>query len=251
VEDLKSVENPGPLLKFSMDIQEAIYDGDPDDVDSWENKRLYCSDNGYTVQRNSIRRLKPGTYLNNDLIGYYFGCLNAREYKQAELEGTKMKILFFDPQFFRMMSGDSIFDSYAHDVVHWVKKYKRKYNVDIFDVDKIVFAINHPTMQHHFGVLVDNQVKVIYFLDSLYAATRSFRYIVLGKMLDFLGYMHHKLQVGGRVVYRSDPDQDRQTTFPQQGNGDDCGVFLCMGGDCLGLGIGYEFNQSIMERCRG
>jgi hypothetical protein len=248
-EDLKSVESHGALLKFSMDIQEAIYDGDPLDVDSSANKRLYCSDNGFSVTRNSIRRLKPGTYLNDDLIGYYFGCLNAREYERAEREGGKMKILFFDPQFFLMFSGDSMFDLHVDDVLRWLQKYKRRYKVDIFEVDKIVFAINHPTMQHHFGVLVNNQKMLVSFLDSLYLATKNFHYIVLGKMLDFLGTVYHWLRDGPGVVYDRDTDPHPERTFPQQGNGDDCGIFLCMGADCLGMGIGYEFNQTIMERC--
>jgi Ulp1 family protease len=70
----------------------------------------------------------------------------------------------------------------------------------------------------------------------------------MNKILELLQLQQNRTNVDQGII-AAQYTRKHMMPFPRQMNGYDCGVFLCMGADCIGLGIDFEFDQSIMERC--
>ena len=124
MESSDSPTSQGLSLPRTMDINEIIYEGDLDDEKA--EGRYFCSEKkgrgSIFVTRGRLWCLKPFKYLNDEVMSYYIHLLGQREKKRAAQEGRAVNILFFGSQFFRMLSGDAMFQDKSGDVDKWLKK---------------------------------------------------------------------------------------------------------------------------------
>ena len=139
------------------------------------------------------------------------------------------------------------------------KKKEQANGVHLFQVEKLVIGINHDRKQHYYFALVDQKKFIMHFLDSLHEQNIANHRLAEGKILAFLHYFHRNYKKNSNITLPAHMNgvniltkyKAEEVDFPQQLNGWDCAVFLCMGADCIALGINFDFDQTIMLHCRG
>ena len=115
---------------------------------------------------------------------------------------------------------------------------------DLFRLHKIYFPINVRNIHWILG-LVDMKAKTIQVYDSLGRDRREY----VDYIWEYLSEEHATKQL--KPLKRGNwrfLDQPMET--PLQGNGDDCGVFVCMYSYFLSLELPFTFNQTHMETIR-
>ncbi|WWC97194.1 hypothetical protein V866_004073 [Kwoniella sp. B9012] len=155
----------------------------------------------------SIRRLKNGTWLDDEIMNFY----GALMVERANQVGT-LKVHAFNSFFYQRIS-----ETGYSAVKRWTKK------VDIFSKDLVIFPVNIGNM-HWTACAINLAKKRIEYFDS---------------MGD---YGNHRADIFKRIRgYLNDEHQDKKKKpfdfsgwtnefnehTPQQDNGSDCGVFSC------------------------
>ncbi|WWD05966.1 hypothetical protein V865_004051 [Kwoniella europaea PYCC6329] len=155
----------------------------------------------------SIRRLKNGTWLDDEIMNFY----GALMVERANQVGT-LKVHAFNSFFYQRIS-----ETGYSAVKRWTKK------VDIFSKDLVIFPVNIGNM-HWTACAINLAKKRIEYFDS---------------MGD---YGNHRADIFKRIRgYLNDEHQDKKKkpfdfsgwtnefneNTPQQDNGSDCGVFSC------------------------
>ncbi|KAL7420314.1 hypothetical protein Q5752_005283 [Cryptotrichosporon argae] len=162
------------------------------------------------VQHKSLQRLKPGQWLDDEIINFYGQMVSER----AKVNGDK--VVYFNTFFYEKLSSQGYAES---KLARWTKRMK----VDIFEADRIVIPINVSNM-HWTACVIDMARKRIAYYDSM-ADNGGRRYQLFEHMRKYLQEEHldkkkTKFSLDGWVDH-FDP------STPQQSNGYDCGVFTC------------------------
>ena len=192
-----------------------------------------------TVQRGSVRRLRPTKWLNDEVIHYFLTMLARREEQLSYEFPAQRRCHFFKSYFMTKLLGEGGY-RYAN-VKRWSRKVRGR---DIFALDKIICPINCGGV-HWSCAVIFVQERKIQFYDSLLGSGKE--YIV--SLLDYLKDEHmDKYQ---KQLDTSDWELvDCQPDTPQQENGFDCGVFTCMFADYLSRDAPLTFGQSTVTECR-
>jgi len=223
-----------PLTEKEQSIvQTAIFGmGPPSEI-------LATSDTD-TVQRESMRRLQPGQWLNDEVIHYFLLCLARRDEQMCKKDTNRKRSHFFKSFFVSKLMDEASGYRYQN-VKRWSKKVAGK---DVFALDKIVFPINVGGV-HWTCAVAFMQEKKIQFYDSMGGGGQRY--------------------VNGLLRYFEDEHKDKkkasldtsewnlvscQPDTPQQLNGFDCGVFTCMFADFLSRDMPLIFSQEHVTECR-
>ena len=229
------VEPPAlrPLTSTEQELVDEALHGPGDETEILARKE------SETVQRGSLRCLRPGKWLNDEVIHYFLMTLADRD---EELNPDRRSHFFKSFFVTKLLNeGSAKEGTYEYkNVKRWSKKAPGK---DLFSLDKIVFPINQNQM-HWVCAVAFMRERKIQFYDSMGS--------------NGMYYLKHLLQ------YLKDEHQDKNKSplpgdwelipstddTPQQLNGYDCGVFTCMFADFVSRDAPLNFDQSHVTKCR-
>ena len=179
------------------------------------------------------------TWLNDAIIQFYMRLLRLRDERLVYWKRkSKKRCYFYTSSFFNnsVSAEDDVLIDYEV-VKNWSNKVPLG---NIFTLDKLFVPINQCN-QHWTLCMVDFCAKKICYFDSM--SKDGMRY--LKAMEKYLQKEHEKLVREKRTDSSSWNWELIQTPkdCPQQGNGWDCGVFVCMYADCLSLDYDLKFDQ--------
>ena len=197
-----------------------------------------------SVQRSSFQTLRPGVWLNDEVIHAYFVLLQKREYSLACTDRGRDRSHFFKSFFFTKLFDEGDTNAYKYNNVRsWSNRVQGK---DIFSLDKMIFACN-VNRTHWTCVVIFMKEKRIQYYDSL----RGDGYKYSKGLLKYLKDEWKRKKSTGHL-----PDESRwkivgnKSGNPSQTNGFDCGVFTCMYADFLSMGNPLLFDQQHIRQCR-
>lgn len=194
-----------------------------------------------SVQRESLRKLRPGVWLNDEIIHYFLTLLAQRDAKLCSQQQGRRRCHFFKSFFLTKLLDDDKRYNYAN-VKRWSKKVPGK---DIFALDKIIFPVNVSGM-HWCCAVARMQSRTIQFYDSLGGDGM----IWLKGIFQYIQDEHmdkKKIPLPDKEAWRLIPCQPN---CPQQNNGYDCGVFTCAFADYLSVDKELNFGQSHVTELR-
>ena len=116
-----------------------------------------------SVMRLSLHKLRPGVWLNDEAIHYYFVLLRLRDEQLCRLKPGRRRCHFFKSYFLTKLLEDD--KRYNYDNI---RRWSRRQvpGEDIFALDKVFFAVNISRM-HWACAAVFMQTKRIQFYDSM------------------------------------------------------------------------------------
>ncbi|KAI0085606.1 hypothetical protein BDY19DRAFT_964756 [Irpex rosettiformis] len=191
------------------------------------------------VSDKDIQRLRPGQWLNDEIINFYGQMLLLRS-EEATSKGNKenksekeklLDVHYFSTFFWSKLTGDGYEKG---RLAKWTKK------IDIFKKDIVLIPINHGNA-HWTGAAINFRRKRIESYDSM-GMPRQYVYRALRGYLD----AEHKNKKKTPFDFTGWEDYTLEDT-PQQENGYDCGVFTCQFLETLSRGEErFAFTQSNM-----
>jgi len=207
-----------PLTQQMMDEVEKALCGGP---------QLETLVDGFniTLSRKDIQTLKDMTWLNDEVINYYFNLLMDRSKKCAPT--IHIFNTFFYPRLLKV----------GHQgLARWTRR------VDLFAMDLIMIPI-HLGM-HWCLAVVDIRAKTVTYYDSLlgdnHQCTNALRDYIAA---EYLAKKKSPLDIQNwKMIIEKD--------IPEQLNGCDCGVFTCKYAEYVSQDKGFDFDQGDMPYFR-
>lgn len=199
-----------------------------------------------SVQRASMHTLKPGMWLNDEIIHYFYVMLAKRDEELCQNDPSRKRSHFFKSFFITKLLNEgnpSCDGEYEYkNVKRWSKKVPGK---DIFELDKILFPINMGNMHWICAAIFMNEKRIQIF-DSM--GSSGTRY--LDALFNYIQDEHidkKKTPLPDADAWELVPTQG---DTPRQTNGFDCGVFTCMFADFLSKDTALVFSQKHISQCR-
>jgi len=189
------------------------------------------------VTRRQIECLRPGEWLNDEVINFYYKLLQERS---KVGEGTP-KCWFPNSFFWPKLSGKNNKDYSYKEVRRWTVKAK----IDIFELDYVIFPMNIGETHWAMGA-IDLKDKGFRYFDSMFSKPPA----------NFVAFLRryvadeHKAKKNKEISGVEDWDLLVPAKVPQQKNGYDCGVFTCFFADCFSAGKSLSFEQEDMPTLR-
>ena len=196
-----------------------------------------------SIQRRSMQQLRPGQWLNDEVIHFFLNMLASRDKELCEKDPNRKRCHFFKSFFLTKLFDEGATDQYRYgNVKRWSKKVPGK---DLFALDKIFFPMNLSNM-HWACAVIYMQEKRIQVYDSMHGPGDE-------QLRGLMQYVKDewKAKKGGEL-----PDADEwnlvtcEPDTPSQHNGFDCGVFTCMFADFLSMDRPLAFSQEHITQCR-
>ncbi|KAK9076116.1 hypothetical protein SSX86_004449 [Deinandra increscens subsp. villosa] len=239
-----------PVKKVEADKDEEILleafrpltDDDMDMVadamsNSSRRKVLVTHENSnITITGEVLRCLRPGAWLNDEVINIYLELLKEREKK----EPTKfLKCHFFNTFFYKkLISGRTGYD--YKSVRRWTTQ--RKLGYSLLECDKIFVPVHKEI--HWCLAVINKKEEKFQYLDSLGGADKQ----VMRALAKY--FVDEVKDKNGEDIDVSSWQQEYVTDLPNQENGFDCGVFMIKYADFYSRGIGLRFKQDNMPYFR-
>ena len=200
-----------------------------------------------SVQRESMHRLQPGKWLNNEIINFSFATLRLRDaemFRDYTCSSTKKRSNFFKSFFIANLLDEGVSNRFKYENVKSWSKYVP--GGDIFGLDMVFMPVNIGNV--HWACLAifvqKRRIQYYYSLggDGLY---------YMDAVMEYLKE-EWKSKNGGEDLPHQTEWRKVRTTIetPKQQNGFDCGVFTCMFADFLSLGYPLLFTQEHITYCR-
>jgi len=200
------------------------------------------------IVRESMQRLIPGQWLNDEIIHYFLIMLAKRDEELNKVDTSRGRSHFFKSFFMTKLLNEGhanpdVNGTYEYrNVKRWSKKVPGK---DIFNLNKVIIPINQGGA-HWVCAVIFVREKRIQMYDSLG-----------GSGQDYLEYLFEYLKDEHLDKKKEPlPHQDEwklvptQNDTPHQRNGFDCGVFTCMFADFLSRDCPLVFSQEHITQCR-
>ena len=172
---------------------------------------IISSYQGNTLSQDSFNRLKPGVWLNDEVINLYCKLII------IELQNKGEKIHIFNSNFMEKLYSDEgiVYDN----VKRWSRFVIRG---DIFELDKLFIPININN-NHWILAVIFIKEKRIQIYDSMLAPGTRY----LSRLFEYLKceFQEKKNSIGSWHNWQLVPCN---YDTPKQLNGYDCGVFVCM-----------------------
>jgi len=223
-----------PLTSEEMDIVQSALSGPGNGTE------IIAQTDTDTCQRDSIRKLRPGCWLNDEVIHFFLQMLTKRDAIICGKEKSKKRSHFFKSFFITKLLDEACGYRYQN-VKRWSKKVPGK---DIFSLHNIIFPVNVGGVHWCCAVIYMEEHR-IQFYDSMGGS--GMRYLEgLQKYLkdEHLDKKKSKLDMSDWTLVPS------QASTPQQENSFDCGVFSCMFADFLSRDVPLTFTQEHVTQCR-
>ncbi|KAI7890022.1 uncharacterized protein EV154DRAFT_512686 [Mucor mucedo] len=179
-----------------------------------------------TVDYKDIHRLKPETWLNDEIINFYFELLSERQTREG----------FPSIHCFSSFFCSTLRDQGFAKVKRWTKR------VDIFAKDLIFIPINQ---SYHWTLgVIDMKRKAVIVYDSMGGNHDH----SLELFMNYLQQEH--LDKKKTPLDTSDWKLETPKDIPQQGNMSDCGAFTCTFAERLSRNEPFNFSQRDMVPIR-
>lgn len=183
-----------------------------------------------------LQCLKPGAWLNDEVINVYLELLKERERREPK---KFLNCHFFNTFFYKKLIGGR--NGYDYKAVRrWTTQKKLGYG--LVDCDKIFVPIHKEV--HWCLAVINKKDKSFQYLDSL--GGRDFQVLrVLARY--FADEMKDK---SGQEIDVGSWELEFVEDLPEQQNGFDCGVFMIKYADFYSRGMGLHFSQENMPYFR-
>ena len=193
-----------------------------------------------------LRCLRRRTWLNDEVVNFYMCLLQERSnihVSKSKGNPSYRPLQLRSSHFFNSFFMYKLLDEKGYNY-EFVRRWTKKFNV--FEKDKIFFPINIHNQHWTLLVLFDQQKKICYY-DSMTGDGQRYLDAIMEWVKD-TGQYSTKPQVH---VEKKEWDLIHVSDLPQQGNGYDCGMFLCMFSDFLSDDVPLNvFSQADMEHFR-
>ena len=194
----------------------------------------------HSVNRKSIERLRPGKWLNDEIM--QFNITMCQQYDNSQRATGRRGNYFYRTSFmsFLLNIQDPQRGFQYQNVARWTK------NVDIFEMDKLFIPI--PELDHWTFIIVYMQERIIQYYDSLGSTNQYY----VNSVLKYLVREHldkKNQQLPQELPWQVHPESP--PNYPKQDNNDDCGVFVCMGAQdtCFG-NQRWTCSPKVADQCR-
>ena len=274
-----SNESPGGALyicPLSPDEQKAV--NSAMNLRGSKHKVIKANDTD-SVQRHSMQTLRPGQWLNDEIINYFLkNCLAVRDKKICSEQSGRKRSHFFNTFFIFTMFDEENIDQRLRgkynyqNVKRWGAKVPGK---DIFNLKYIFCPINIGNL-HWTSAVIFMEEKRIQYYDSMGGTDRA-------KLEGLLQYLkdEYKAKKGEELDISQWTLVNNTKDTPKQENGDyentvvlfvlslsllqessflffsykqqpgfDCGVFTCMFADFISRDLPLTFDQGHLIHCR-
>jgi len=190
------------------------------------------------VTRKQLACLRPGEWLNDEVINFYCKLLQER----GKLVKGAPKCWFANSFFWQKLSGANNSNYSYKEVRRWTVKAK----IDVFELDHVIFPINIGESHWALGA-IDLKEKGFRYFDSMFCRPhKNFAPFLRQYLQD-----EHKAKKG--APFEGEQEWELiipNKPLPQQNNGYDCGVFTCFFADCFSHGKDLNFDQDDMPNLR-
>lgn len=178
----------------------------------------------YRISKGSLQRLQPGKWFNDEIVNAYVSLINDRE-KEFNLGS----VFSFNTYFYTMMEGMFQRGDYDYKKLERVIT-RKKVNLKNYKMVMLPVNIQH---YHWFLICADLVEDKFYVIDSMKSSTDHSQYVN-----NFKKFLHDYLRAnkGGRMKCEDNLELWRTETpknVPQQPNGYDCGLCLCLNMESL------------------
>lgn len=188
------------------------------------------------LSRAALQCLRPGAWLNDEVINVYMELLKERE--RREQKGY-LKCHFFNSFFFNKLYKDA--HSYDFKAVRrWTTQ--RKIGYSLLECDKIFVPIHKDI--HWCLAVINVREKKLQYLDSLHGNDGNVLHALARYIKD------EAKDKGAEDVDTGSWHLDCPNDIPEQMNGCDCGMFMIKYADFLSRGNELKFTQDHMEYFR-
>ena len=200
------------------------------------SKRVINRIAGNVVTLDDFRRLKQGEELNDSVINYFFGLLEQRD---AEMEERSHFCSTF------WMAELGLDEKYSYkNIKKWTKRVPGN---DVFSLKRIIIPVHGN--RHWTCLCVDFDTFEINYYDSMdhnkthhKKCMESVKRFLLDEWWETRGT---ESDIQWKIGYK------QSKMVPQQHNGVDCGVFVCMYAEYLSRGVNvFDFKQEDMNALR-
>ena len=174
------------------------------------------------IKKDSFRRLRPGNWLNDELINFYVELLNERDVSLSAKYPDRKKSVYFSTYFTEKLMGSSKNEFIYDNVKRWL--HKRKSNTCIFECDKVFVPINI-TQTHWVLVVIFVQEKRIAYFNSLRHNKEYDGTIFVNALFN---WVIEEAKTENLAFDSSEWTLQYVVESPQQENGWDCGIFVLM-----------------------
>ncbi|CAI9776228.1 unnamed protein product [Fraxinus pennsylvanica] len=183
-----------------------------------------------------LQCLKPGAWLNDEVINLYLDLLKEREKREPQ---KFLKCHFFSTFFYKKLIGGR--DGYNFQSVRrWTTQKKLGYS--LLECDKIFVPIHKEV--HWCLAVINTKDEKFQYLDSLRGVDAKEMKVLAKYFLDEV-----KDKSGNDIDVNS-WEQEYVDDLPEQENGFDCGMFMIKYADFYSRDIGLCFNQDHMPYFR-
>ncbi|XP_038719206.1 ubiquitin-like-specific protease ESD4 [Tripterygium wilfordii] len=243
LQSLRLVKKPQekPVEEFPRDPFISLTEEEENQVDHafLANRRRVLATHGKSgieITGQILQCLRPGAWLNDEVINLYLELLKERELREPE---KFLRCHFFNTFFYKkLISGRSGYEYRA--VKRWTTAKKLGYG--LIECDKIFVPIHKEI--HWCLAIINKKDKKFQYLDSLGGKDRN----VLRVLAKY--FVEEVKDKSGLDVDVSSWEQQFVEDLPEQENGFDCGVFMIKYADFYSRGLGLCFNQEHMPYFR-
>ncbi|KAJ0811708.1 putative Ulp1 peptidase [Helianthus annuus] len=189
-----------------------------------------------TISGEVLRCLRPGAWLNDEVINLYLELLKEREKKEPK---KFLKCHFFNTFFYKkLISGRTGYD--YKSVRRWTTQ--RKLGYSLLECDKIFVPVHKEI--HWCLAVINKKEEKFQYLDSLGGVDKQVMRVLARYVVDEFK------DKNGEDIDVSSWQQEYVTDLPNQENGFDCGVFMIKYADFYSRGLGLCFKQEHMPYFR-
>ncbi|KAI3694256.1 hypothetical protein L1987_77219 [Smallanthus sonchifolius] len=183
-----------------------------------------------------LRCLKPGAWLNDEVINIYLELLKEREKKEPK---KFLKCHFFSTFFYKkLISGKTGYD--YKSVRRWTTQKKLGYS--LLECDKIFVPVHKEI--HWCLAVINKKEEKFQYLDSLGGIDKHVMRVLPKYFMDEVK------DKNGEDIDVTSWQQEYVKDLPNQENGFDCGVFMIKYADFYSRNIGLCFKQEHMPYFR-
>ncbi|KAL5163456.1 Kinesin-like protein KIN-13A [Glycine soja] len=186
---------------------------------------------GIEISGEKFQCLRPGAWLNDEVINVYLELLKERERREPQ---KFLNCHFFSTFFYkRLISGKNGYD--FKSVRRWTSQKKLGYG--LHECDKIFVPIHKEI--HWCLAVINKKDKKFQYLDSLRGTDAQVMKVLASYIVDEVK------DKTGKDIDVSSWKKEFVEDLPEQQNGYDCGVFMIKYADFYSRNLGLCFNQIV------
>jgi hypothetical protein len=185
----------------------------------WINKNkdeIIGIKNGISITVNSLNKLKPNIWLNDEIINYY-SLIIKEKINEISFINEENRVEIFSTFFTEKLIIDN--EKKTNEIGKWFNKL----NIDLNKLDKLLLPININNM-HWVLIVVNFKIKSINYYDSKSGNSDNGIY--------YLDLIKNWLVSDNNNLFKENKNHwnleiINKDLIPQQNNDNDCGIFLC------------------------